>query len=93
MIHPKNYTALKEGAVLWFQHLGGWEQGRLLYCSARKNYHLDKDGNPTKKYDWVAHRCGYEPLRSRVLTVNRSTVRVFSCHLEAGWFTVAHKPT
>lgn len=74
---------------MWFQHLGTWEQGTLLYCWARKNFHLDEQGNPTEQYDWVAHRCGYVPIEPRTMAVLGQTVQVLSCHLEAGWFTVA----
>jgi hypothetical protein len=90
MIHPKDYKSLRVGTTLRFQHLGRWEDGRLLYCWARKNFHLDKDGTPTDKYDWVQHRCGYEPVTPRTIEVAGQALAVFSCHLEAGWFTVSH---
>ena len=91
-IQPSRYPKLRPGSTYFFQaakldsqgyRFGEPEVGRLVYAQARKNYRYDDQGRPTDVYDWVAWRCGYEPI---------ACPHVHLRCLEAGHFRILEVP-
>ena len=87
-IKPIEHRFLIPDKIYCFTYKGKHEFGRLLYAFPRRNYFYDDYDQLTGKYEWVAHKVGYIPIKDRFIDIFGDSTKVDSVHICLGRFLI-----